>query len=222
MGKEAISYLNPETQNTVEEWVEGIVPLVERYPQLQDTDLVVEGGMGTGRITTHIAKRLFPNAIYIGTDIADALTHYFQRLRGEIDDETLQRVLDANHNPTYNMENALVYGNCFDWKLITDVANKTDTHHPLLISKNALFALTDRKANPWDRKVFEDLITFTGMTQLPSIYKAQLHLGIVWDLEPQGDNISGDAYYNLEQAARSAGWTTERFDIGLLMVQNKQ
>jgi hypothetical protein len=218
MAKEAIAYLDQDLQNTVEEWVEGILPLVEKFPQLAETDLVVEGGVGNGRITAHIARRLFPNALYIGTDIADAFSGYLSRLRGEIDDETLERVVIANRNPVADMKRTIVYGNCFDGRLINDIMKKTGKQHPLLISKNSLFALLDKNANPWDRKDEADFIPLGGILRRPNLYQAQIHLGVNWN---DSMGVISDTFLKLETTAQREGWTTERFDVGILLFQNK-
>ncbi|HCM82446.1 MAG: hypothetical protein UW37_C0031G0005 [Candidatus Gottesmanbacteria bacterium GW2011_GWA2_44_17] len=216
MGKEAIYYLTPEEQQSIEGWVEDILPLVERHPELGTVDLAVEGGVGTGITMPHIARCLFPNALYIGMDIAKSLMRINPRQRGTIDEELLRKAQAASEHPSLTMQGAMIYGNCFDNGLIRDIMKKSGTQTPILMSYYALNALLDRKMNPWDRKDASDMTTIDTMVAPDSPYKAQLHIGTDWD-DNEETSVSSQYYY-LEEAAKNAGCTTERLDSGLLIL----
>lgn len=221
MGKEAkdISYyLKPDQRQLIEEWVEGILPLMEKHPGMKDVDLVIEGGVGTGSTLSDIARRLLPDALYVGTDIAERLMTGKPRISREIDEKTLSGIQAANDHPSFGMRGAVIHGNCFDTELVRDIARKTEKRNPMLATFNALNALLDRKMNTWDRKDEDDRITLEDMASSNSPYVAQLHIGVDW--EDEGQTSSSSRYYRLESAANSAGWTTERFDVGLLLVRS--
>lgn len=216
MGNEAISYLNRQEQHAVGVWAEGIVPFLEKYPHLQDVDLVVEGGVGTGVTMAHMARFLFPNALYVGTDLARRLVSTPRQFH-EVDERALQRIQAANNLPSLGMQGATILANCLDGQLVADIAIKTGKHTPILVSFNALNALTDRKMNPWDKKEDGDVFSIRNLASMDVPYVAQVHTGAGWEDEgePKGDTN----YHLLEAAAQNAGWTTERFDIGLLMLR---
>ncbi len=191
MGAEAINYLNKQEQHAVGVWAEGIVPFLEKYPRLQEVDLVVEGGVGTGVTMAHMARFLFPNAFYVGTDIAERLVST-PRQSHSVDERALQRMQAANNFPSLGMSGATILANCLDKQLIEDIAAKTDKHTPILVSYNALNALTDRKMNPWDKKYESDIFSITQLASMESPYVAQIHTGVGWeeDGEPRGDKLS--------------------------------
>lgn len=217
MGKEALGYLTPEQQQSIEGWVEGILPLREKHPGLKAVGLVIEGGVGTGVTMAHIARRLFPEALYLGTDLAERLMMGNPRQSRAIDERTLNRVQAANEYPSLGMQGATIYGNCLDTELIQDIMRRTGRQMPLLASYNALNALLDRKMNPWDRKYEGDLTSIDDIVSPNTPYVAQLHMGADWDDE--GATSLSSRYYRLEEAAKASDWITERFDVGLLMVR---
>ncbi len=220
MGKEAkdrLHYLKPEQQQLIEEWVEGILPLMEKHPRMKDVDLVIEGGVGTGSTLLDIARRLFPDALYVGTDIAERLMTGKSRINRAIDKKTLSGIQAANDHPSFGMRGAVIHGNCFDTELVRDIAQKAGKRNPILATFNALNALLDRKMNPWDRKDESDRITLEDMVLSNSPYVAQLHVGADWDDE--GATSLSSRYCRLESAANSVGWITERFDVGLLLLR---
>lgn len=217
MARETVNYLTEEQQQSIEGWVESILPLIERYPTLQAVDLVIEGGVGTGVTMAHIAKRLFPNAFYVGTDLAERLMIGNSRQSRTIDERALSRACVANNFPSLGMDGATIYGNCLDTELVLDIAEKIQRKTPLLASYNALNALLDRKMNPWDRKYESDMITIEDIMSLASPYVGQIHIGADWNDE--GATSLSSCYFRLESIAQAVGWTTERFDIGLLLLR---
>jgi len=219
-----IGYLDQEMQQDAKDWAEGILPLLKKYPQLNDIDCVIEGGKGNGRITAHVAKILFPQALYVGTDLSPSLNRalHLKRLHEAIDPISLQNIMAANKNPSYEMQGATISGSCFDGPLIMDILKKTGRNHPLLITKNALSAILGREVDPGERKKDEDKIGLDTLINNPNLYEAQIHIGIFWDDTPAGtDNVS-DRFYWLENAAVSQDkWITEKFDCGLFLLQKK-
>lgn len=205
MGKEALGYLTPGQQELIEGWLEGIPPLLEKHPRLNAVDLVVEGGVGTRIAMAHIARRLFPDALYVGTDISERLMIDDPRQSGAIYEEILSRVQATNEHPSFNMPGATIYGNCLDTELIRDIMRRTGRKVPLLVSYNALNALLDREIILWGRKDESDITTIDDIVSPSSPYIAQLHIG---------EDLS-----RLEEAVKGSDWITERFDNGLLMLR---
>lgn len=219
MSRETLHYLTEPQRQSIEGWCEEILPFIDRYSQLGQIDLVVEGGVGTGTTMPHIARRLFPAALYVGTDIAERLMMgRGRRLSGSIDEDTLRRVQAANNFPSLGMHGATIFGNCFDAQLVRDIAAKTGKQHPFLVSFNALNALVDRKMNPWDRKDSGDMTLIEDMVDMSSPYETQLHIGVFWEQTSEDEGIDRN-YFRLERAAQEAGWITERFDCGLLILR---
>lgn len=202
----------------ISEWVQKLQPLKESYPTLATVDLVVEGGVGTGRIMAHVVQRLFPNAVYVGTDISFYLNGGKRRLRSEIDDEILESVLQANQDP-FNPNEAVVFGNCFDVDLIEDFAKKVGAQTPILVSHNGLAALTTKGICHHDKKRSDEIYSISHIISMTP-YIAQLHVSSnegyqVWAGEDKAEFFMFNGYYQLEEEAQKAGYTTERLDNGL-------
>lgn len=217
MWKDLEKAITPEQVGTVEEWVEDILPLTDKYPRLREVDLIIEGGVGGGTTMPQIAQRIFPEALYVGTDIASVLMSSQPRLRGSIDDESLRKVQEANNHPSWGMRAAIVRANCFDEDLIRDILRKTGRHNPFLVTFKALNAIGDRKMNPWERKEEYDIVTADQSLGLDSPYVGQIHMPEFWEDEPS-DSFSS-RFHSLEKGAQGRGWATERFDCGLLLLK---
>lgn len=202
----------------ISEWVQKLQPLKERYPTLATVDLVVEGGVGTGRIMSHVAHKLFPKAVYVGTDISSDLMTEKRRLFGEIDDEALNLVLQANEDP-FDPGRTIVFGNCFDVDLIQDIAQKVGAQNPLLVSHNGMASLTTKDVNHFEKKRSRDRHSINHIVhQTP--YNVQLHVSSnegyqVWAGKDKAEFFMFNGYYQLEEEAQKAGYTTERLDNGL-------
>lgn len=216
---ERIAYLSPTERQSVENWVADLEPLKERYPVLNQVDIVIEGGVGTRRTMPHIARRFFPNSLYFGTDLSQMLAGSRRRQRGQIDDDALERALRTNEHPDLGMEGAILLADCFDYALVQDIVRKTGKKVPFLASYNAVPALFDRKMNPTESKESGDLHAMDA-TLDATPYSGQLHIindAYIWDEGPT-DRIR-ERYFDLETAAQQRGMTTERVDCGLLVLK---
>ncbi len=222
MSKDKLGYLSPEEQQVTGNLVAGLEPLKKRHPSLTQVDLVIEGGVGTGRIMHHIARRFFPNALYVGTDISEMLVGKKGRKKGSIDDDTWQRILRANEYADLGIEGAILYGSCFDRELIRDIANKAGRQHALLTTFNALNALIYPDMNPLDKKDKDDIVSIPDMVRRPdSPFVGQLHLIYdedLWTKDAQ-TTVTESNFKLLELAGQTAGWTTDRFVNGLLLLR---
>ena len=217
MGKEAIGYLEPDAQVAIETWVTPILPLLDKYPHLCDLDLVIEGGVGNGVEMSHVTRWLLPQAVYVGTDLVEGVAPRMQRQSRSIEPAVLSRVHAANANPTETMDDAIIYANCFDFQLVRDIMTRTGRQLPIFASFNALFALFDRKKNPWDSKTREDVIAMHNAVSPEMPFVAQLHIGVNW--EDEGRTVRSSSYFALETEANKSGWITERFENGLLLLR---
>ena len=75
----------------------------------------------------------------------------------------------------------------------------------MFVEKSALNALMDRKMNPWERKHDpSQILTLSNFLSLETPFIAQLHI-------PRDSE--------LKDAAEQAGWITDVFDIGLLLLR---
>ena len=221
MSKDKLGYLSPEEQQVIGNLVAGLEPLKKRHPSLTQVDLVIEGGVGTGRIMHHIARRFSPNALYVGTDISEMLAGSRRRQSKGIDENAWQSVLRANTYPDLGVEGAILYGSCFDGELIHDIANKAGRQHILLTSYNALNALIYPDMNPLDKKDKDDIVSIPDMVRRPdSPFVGQLHIiaGDLWGEEEPTTMVESN-YRRLELAGQIAGWTTDRTANGLLLLR---
>ncbi len=204
-----LDYLSPTDADSIEEWASDLPPLVARNPRLSSVDLVIEGGVGTGRTMVHMMRRIFPNAVYVGMDVADQLSGGRPYLYRTIDDSALHRILAANETPTLMMEGAMIHASCFDFDLIQDIMWKADRSHPLLATFKSLYSLMhSRERNPFEKKKSEvEIITTEGLVSFDNPFMAQIHIPLNEELET---------------AAQQAGWITNRFDfdIGLMILRN--
>lgn len=207
MGKEVLGYLSPRDAEKIVYWASDLGPLIERNLRLSNVDLVIEGGVGTSRTMVHMMRKVFPSALYVGMDVAEQLSQGRPWLSKSIDEETLQRILDANKHPDMLMEGAMVKASCFDFDLILDIMRKAGRSVPLLATFRALYSLmSTRERNPFEKKQSEiEIVTVKGLTSFQNPFFAQIHIPFAEDLET---------------AAAQAGWQTDKFDIGLLLYRN--
>ncbi len=207
---------------SAEAWANYLRPFV-KSTGLDQADLIIEGGIGTNHLMAHVSRELFPQAIYIGTDISEAFVDRFGRVRGRIDDPTLERVERAN-GPKFNPLEASVAANCLDANIINDIKRKTGSSFPILVSYNALVALADKKATPWERKHEDDRIALEhALSTTP--YQAQLHVNGIdfagfWSSESQWQGtIFTETFSRLEKAGKAMGWMTQQLPMGLLVTR---
>ena len=215
-----LKYLTPEDARKAERWVEPLEPLKGKYPLLAQVDLVIEGGAGTGVTMAHISKRLFPDALYVGTDLSEMVGINKGGLYRSIDERALQEIMRTNEHPSLAMRGAMVLANCFDYDLVRDIAQKTGRQYPLLASYKALQALVDRKMNMWEKKDESDMRSIKDVANMDSPYIGQLHIlyGGLWDDGSPSSAIE-EVFYGLEAAAKNSGWLTDRLGDGLLLLR---
>lgn len=216
---ERLGYLTPDQRRSIGNWIADLEPLKDRYPILNRVDLVVEGGVGNGQTMAHIARAFFPRSRYVGMDLAPTLMASKPRQLHHVDPGALKETLDANDDPTLEMDGAILHANCFDGELVTDIAKQTGAQVPFLVSFNALSALVDRKMNPWDSKGDDDITTLERIVGR-SPYMGQLHMlndPSLWEDATPLSAIHKN-FYDLEAAAIQTRWQTERLDYGLLLI----
>ncbi len=211
--KSVLRYLSPEDAKTVEKLTPDLELLIGRNPELRQVDIVIEGGVGGNRTIVHVMKKIFPHALYVGMDVADAIAPG-NRLSGSIDEKTLLRILDANKHPDVLMQKAIVKASCVDFDLIRDIMKKTGRSVPLLVTHNALYSLTHtRERNPFEKKKSEiEIVRVNELTSLKNPFFAQIHYS---------QEIYPLAELDLKTAAQRAGWKTDNFGKNkLLLLRN--
>lgn len=206
MSKDILHYLSPGDAGIIEHYAVDLQPLVERNPRLRDIDLIIEGGVGTRRNMVHMMRRIFPQALYIGMDLSEIAGATRPWLRGSIDENALQRIISANEYPSFGMEGAMVKANCWDMDLIVDIMHKTNRTTPLFATYLALEPLREwRDLNIDERKHSDDeVVTAEKLVSMDIPFIAQIH--VPTDRE-------------LERKAQQAGWVTDKFDIGLMLLK---
>lgn len=218
---EVLDYLGEDNKQIIEKWASYLEPQLGPLKERHRVDLVIEGGVGSDKFMAHLARRLFPDALWVGTELCPELVRVIstnqQRFSGCIDGPTLQEIQRINQFPDFTMKGAIIYGNCFDYSLVKDVAKRAGSVAPLLASFNALPALLDIKKKEPDRRSVKDVVS------LSSPFVGQFHIQewSLWSEDPPRDCIQ-NAYCSLEKAALQTGWTTKRIDSGLLLVRQAQ
>ncbi|OGE45248.1 hypothetical protein A3B39_02180 [Candidatus Daviesbacteria bacterium RIFCSPLOWO2_01_FULL_37_10] len=206
MEKEVLDYLSPDEAETIEYFACDLPPLIKRNPRLKEVDLVIEGGPGTNRTMVHMMRFVFPEALYIGIDASPS--HGAGRPWGykSVDVENIQRILTANELPSLQMERAMIKGSCKDFDLIRDIAQKTGRSVPLFATYEALYSLMhNRELNSYEKKHSDiEVVTIDDLVSFDNPFVAQLHV---------------PCHKELEAKAKQAGWITDKFDIGLLLLR---
>lgn len=217
MAKENVqNYFLPEDAKVIKKLTPDLEKLVERHPELRQVNIVIEGGVGSGRIMVQMMKKVFPHALYVGMDVADLVIprSMFGRT---IDEGTIQKVLYANKHPDGFMRGGFMRGammkaSCVDFDLIRDIMEKTGRSVPLLATYNALYSLMHtRERNRWEKKKSEmEIVTVEKLTSPRNPFFAQIH-------EP----IAIYEFTQLETAAMRTGWKTDKYgkSRGLLLLR---
>lgn len=212
----------PEETAAIESVSEEIKPYLNRYPKLTQVNLVIEGGVGTGIIMPHITRELFPQALYVGTDLQPILAHRINlgRLKDQVDGDTVERLITANQSLQRDMgDSTLIYANCFDFPLVRDLCARLQKVNPVLVSFNAIGALIDRGLTHYDKKERTDRYsTDIDSWFVESPYIAQLHVAnseVNWKA---GGSFS-EIFAWIRDAASNAGYATEELPIGVLTVR---
>ena len=172
-------------------------------------NLVVEGGVGTGTLMRQTVAQLFPQAVYVPTDLAA------DRFSGE------QTVTAANISAIESGQ--VLFADCYDYPLIAQLKRQqADSLLAVLVSINALYALLNTRANPWNKKSTRNIHTIAGvLTDSP--YAAQLHLATtdLWD-EAWRDRRRAASFLQMETTAKNLGLATHRINTvhadGLLIL----
>jgi len=198
MGKE-----DERIEELWEDYIKQIKSFIEGHG-LNAVDLVIEGGVGNGTLMREIVKEVWPQALYLGTDISPALMAGKPRLKGQLTEQALEQIT----NPA-KAEDQILYANCFDGELIRDIMNKTGRQIPILVSLDALYSLLARDLNLWEHKRGDDMVTVKQMLSPNTPYVAQFHLGVVW--KDEGRTSLSGSYFILEREAQRLGWEVARF-----------
>jgi hypothetical protein len=197
------------------------------FRQLQHIDLVVEGGIGRGQTMPHIIRALYPNALFIGTDLA---RNMFNRARqsGTISEETLEQVISANLHPNVSMDGAIIRANCFDKALMADILTKTERSYPMLVAWKALNAFLNDDLNRDEKKKEPDETLLENIVARDSPYQAQLYLTefpLGSDLQelPSEERVFAGyflpAYHQLKALAQKNNWEVGIAGDWLLLVR---
>ncbi|MFH0864124.1 MAG: hypothetical protein V1858_03490 [Candidatus Gottesmanbacteria bacterium] len=137
----------PEELRLIDSISLQIKELKEEYPILSQADLVIEGGVGSEDVMREIVRVIYPypKALYAGMD----LNSIWERMHGPryklmVDENRAQQLSEANRTsiPAFSYDEKIC-ANCFDYSLVKDLSHKLGRHFPLLVSFNALGALSD-------------------------------------------------------------------------------
>lgn len=217
--------LTPKEISAVQSWVNSLGEHLNKFPMLSaSVDLVIEAGIGNGITLPHIVRRLFPNALYVGTDISPQLMFRLRkrRIRNQIDNESIQEIIRANAGTAKLLEAAVIYANCFDGNLVNDIMRKTERSVPLLVSFNAIGSLTDRKINMDERKEQRDNISVDHWFYPDLPYIGQMHvINYILDWQtPHPPTIFDSSMREVLTHAQLNHYAVEQMDMGLLVVKS--
>lgn len=183
--------------------------LKSQAPSLQDIDLVVEGGVGTGLSMNRVIRNAFPQSLYLGMELLAP---------GESVEKVIPEtsVWAMKHNFPRT-----VLANCFDNDLIRDMMAKTDTKKPLLFSVNALAAL-DSYWLPGDCQKRGEYVPIEEWFSNSVPYVAHIHLERnedIWRSVREQDDVFGIHFKEVAQEATSHGWQVFTLNSGFAVVR---
>lgn len=184
--------------------------LISEYPQLGDSRLVIEGGVGPGKHMKSIVSNVFPDALYVGTDLAFSLFATLTNPRGE----QIRKSVNVNQLEAIKKGDAIVYANCFDNKLISDIANKTGRNPVLLTSIGALRPLMGTESH------LGEVIGFDNGFSGDAPYTGQIHL-LYPSLEDYRKKYP-EIIKDVENSALRNGWDKVEFPTGLAFLKAQQ
>lgn len=143
-----------------------------------------------------------------------------QRLFGNIDPLTFQRMYKANQAGKSFPEGAWVCADCFNKALVQDMMQKSGNRIALLISLDALpFLISDINAGSLksvsDRHSIDDILSADS----PFIGSIHISSNQIWCEDgPRPGNE--DYYYELEEAAKAREWITDRLSNALVLLRH--
>lgn len=184
-----------------------IKQLISEYPQLGAPRLIIEGGVGPGKYMRSIVSDIFPDALYIGTDLAFSLFATLTNPGGE----QIRKSVDLNQLKAIQKGDTIVYANCFDTKLINDIANKTGRNPVLLTTIGALRPLMGTESH------LGEVISFDNGFSRDAPYTGQIHL-----LYPSLEDYRKKYPEIVNQAEYSAiknGWNKIEFSTGIAFLR---
>lgn len=199
-------------QHWIDQFSAQISTLIEKHPHLSSVDMVIEGGVGYGTLMRNVIKRVFPQAFYVGMDLASVDSQKSQ-LR-TIDDEILQLLLTEKAH--------IILANCFDNELVNDIAQKTGRKTPLLFSVNSLAALLDYFLQG-DYQKHEDYVPVDEWFTPQVPYVGHIHLyreEKVWEKVAAREFPFG--FDKVMKVATTPHWTCEQMPSGLAVIKNLQ
>lgn len=138
----------PEKLHLIDTLARQIEALKQQDSIFSQVDLVVEGAVGSGDLLREVIRLVYPypQTSYVGMDLNPVWKQLYKpRFRRQIDEVRVLKIDRDNQTsiPTLGGSSERVCANCFDYDLITDLAHKLNRRHPLLVSLNALGALSD-------------------------------------------------------------------------------
>ncbi|PIS08931.1 hypothetical protein COT75_04245 [Candidatus Beckwithbacteria bacterium CG10_big_fil_rev_8_21_14_0_10_34_10] len=198
-------------------------------PLLNQVDLVVEGGRGNRHGVREIVRNAFPQAIYIAMDLSAAVISYItktkstedccRRIKGSL---TMAEIEELIKYQDYGLEFPspsfeTIRANCFDTKLVENIAGQTNKKFPLLITGNALYALSSEGGiSRYESRLTEDIFPIKQWFTNESPYAGQIHLSMALREE-------GYLAYEFEQvqtAALENYWQVVPIRNGLIVIKS--
>jgi hypothetical protein len=196
-------------EQIIQEWVDVVIqPILKDHPELNAADLIIEGGVGSGSTMADIIKVAFPNARYIGMDVIPGFGN--ELITTRLPDDLFQDILS---NGTETSE---IRADCFDLELVRDIAQKTGSKFPVLVSFNALYALLhgqNCRHRPESGQI----------TGEDSPYTAQIHLTHQFlDLTIPEKEITSieEPFLTIGKSATHSHYRVSQYDHGIVVVKS--
>lgn len=155
--------------------------LKEKYPVLNNTDLVIEGGVGHWNnfpALRQIAINAFPNALYLGMDLnaswyRDIDRYLLKESLGIVSEEVVKRVKRADQLSD-NVNDFTILANCWDYPLVRDIMDKTKTRKPILVSIASLLYLLGTRTTNYQEKDQDEFYSIAKLFE-NCPYSAHIH-----------------------------------------------
>lgn len=191
--------------NWIKNFTDQINNLLEKYPMLKDSGLVVEGGVGHGTKMRNVVSSTFPKAFYVGVELCSPET------------ESIEKVLPQKYlEGILNGQSSVLLANCFDYDLIKDIMTKTRSGNPILFSVNALGAL-DSPFLPGDFSKRGDYVNPLEWFINNVPYIAHIHL--FRDSEGEWKETKEIYAGQTIRSAQKNGWIIEDLPSGIAVIR---
>lgn len=205
------------------DWIAATELLAQTMPAFKAIDLIIEGCIGGNEWCAYWLKKIFPNCVYAGADIAPAaICLNTGRVDSSITPQQYEKLLQGQDQLKTNEGDASLVtfrANCLSPAFVASLKELSGAQTTLLVTFNGLVGLMGREYVPGERKGDTDFTSVDTVVN-SDLYDFQLHIMendriSLWD---SGLNVLTRWYYQMEAAVNGTTKRTMRIKDGLLLL----